>query len=154
MSGWLRSAGLLPYRLRPRLEVLIAHPGGPYFARRDDGWWSIIKGLIDPDEDEVAAAARELTEETGWEPPPLPWIPLGETRLKSGKVVTGFAAEADYDPAALQPGTFLVGGRSYPEVDRVAWFDPETAAVRLNPAQVVFVERLLAHLSGSGNNGD
>lgn len=113
----------------------------------------MIKGLIDPEEDELAAAGREFTEETGWPPPPRPWTPLGEARMRSGKVVVAFAAAASYSPDTLQPGTFPVGGRWYPEIDRVAWVDPDTARVKLHPAQVVFVDRLVSHLSPNGNNG-
>ncbi|MFO7299196.1 MAG: NUDIX domain-containing protein [Actinomycetes bacterium] len=126
--------------------MLIAHPGGPYFSRADMAAWSVIKGEIDPGEDPEAAAAREFTEETGWPAPPGPWIPLGETRLKSGKVVIAYAVEADLDPDTLTPGTFTFHGREYPEIDRVSWFAPEEAVRRLNPAQAVFVERLAAAL--------
>ncbi len=143
----MRSAGLLPYRLSNRLEVLIAHPGGPYFARRENGWWSIVKGIVEPDESPEETAAREFAEETGWEAPSRPWFPLGETTLKSRKVVTAWAVEADFDPTALVPGTFHMGGRRYPEIDRVEWVDPDLARVKLNPAQAVFVDRLEDHLS-------
>ena len=146
MSGLVRSAGLLPYRLDPELEVLIAHPGGPFFASRDRGWWSIVKGVVEPGESLEETAKREFIEETGWEPPPLPWIPLGETTLKSRKVVTAWAAQADFDPAALVPGTFQMCGRLYPEIDRVEWVDPDLARVKLNAAQAVFVDRLEDHL--------
>ena len=146
MSEVVRSAGLLPFRLTDGLEVLIGHPGGPYFARADEGAWSLIKGEIDRGEDPETAAAREFTEETGWDAPPGPWIPLGETRLKSGKVVIAFAVEHDFDPDKLEPGTFTMWGREFPELDRVEWFDPEEARLRLNPAQAVFIDRLMEHL--------
>ncbi len=97
-------------------------------------------------EEPHAAAAREFTEETGWPAPPAPWIDLGETRLKSRKVVVAFAVEHDYDPQTLDPGTFLLWGREFPELDRVGWFDPDEARLRLNPAQAVFIDRLCAHL--------
>ena len=99
MSELMRSAGLLPYRINEHLEVLIAHPGGPYFARRDDGWWSLVKGIVEPSESDRVAAIREFTEETGWEAPPQPWVDLGETTLKSRKVVRAWAVEADFDPS-------------------------------------------------------
>ena len=139
----MRSAGLLPYRLDTSVEVLIAHPGGPYFARRDEGWWSIVKGLVEPEETDYDAARREFTEETGWEVPQPPWIDLGETRLKSRKIVTAWAFAADYDPVDLVPGTFQMGSRHFPEIDRVVWMTPEQARVKLNQAQSVFIDRLL-----------
>ena len=154
MSRTLRSAGLLPYRQDGGLRLLLAHPGGPYFARRDNGWWSIVKGIVEPDETDRAAAAREFEEETGWAPPGGDWVDLGETTLKSRKVVVAYAIEADLDPARLEPGTIMIGGRTFPEIDRVEWFDPVVARVKLNPAQNVFVDRLEAHLAGSGNIGE
>lgn len=152
MWGVLRSAGLLPYRLRPDPQVLLAHPGGPFFSRRDDGWWSIVKGQVDSGEDAEAAAAREFEEETGWPAPDTPWISLGETILKSRKRVIAWAVQADFDPSTLDPGTFVMNGRLYPEIDRVEWFTTDQALSKLNRAQGVFVDRLLLHLSGSGNN--
>lgn len=142
----MRSAGLLPYRLGSKLEVLIAHPGGPFFARRDDGWWSIVKGLEESGEASTAAAAREFEEETGWPAPAEPWIDLGETILKSRKVVTAWAVEADFDPATLIPGTFQMRGREYPEIDRVIWAPADLARAKLNKAQCVFVDRLQTYL--------
>jgi predicted NUDIX family NTP pyrophosphohydrolase len=150
----MRSAGLLPFRLTNSLELLVAHPGGPYFARRDNGWWSIVKGMVEPGETDLETAAREFTEETGWEPPAGPWIDLGETTLKSRKVVVAYAVESDLDPEALKPGMFQMGGRRYPEIDRVQWMGPDLARVKLNPALGVFIDRLLSHLSDDGNNPD
>jgi predicted NUDIX family NTP pyrophosphohydrolase len=152
MSDLLRSAGLLPFRRTSGIELLVAHPGGPYFARRDNGWWSIVKGIVEPNESDLEAAAREFSEETGWDPPPQPWIHLGETTLKSRKVVIAYAVETDFDPDVLDPGMFLMGGRSFPEIDRVEWMKPELALTKLNPAQSVFVERLLDHVAIGGNN--
>lgn len=146
MSHPVRSAGLLPYRLDSGLEVLIAHPGGPFFARRDVGAWTLLKGLIEDGEDEEVTAAREFAEETGWEPPQHPWLPLGETVMRSRKVVVAWAVEADYDPTTLVPGTFTLRGREYPEIDRVDWADPDTARTKLNPALGVFVDRIESHL--------
>ena len=131
--------------------MLLGHPGGPYFARADQGAWSVIKGEIAEGEEPEKAAAREFTEETGWAPPSGPWIPLGETRLKSRKIVVAFAVEHDYDPDDLDPGTFVLWGREFPELDRVEWFDPDEARLRLNPAQAVFVDRLCEHLELNGN---
>lgn len=146
MSGLVRSAGLLPYRYVDDLEVLIAHPGGPHFARRDNGWWSIVKGIVEADESDLNAARREFTEETGWVVPGGSWVDLGETKLKSRKVVTAWGIEADLDPSSLVPGTFQMGKRHYPEIDRVEWVRPEAARVKLNPALGVFVDRLEEHV--------
>ena len=146
MSGLVRSAGLLPFRNNSHLEVLIAHPGGPWFARKDLGAWSLVKGLVKPDEDDMAAARREFEEETGWTTPPGTWVPLGETKLKSRKIVVAWAIEADLDLETFDPGTFTMNGREYPEVDRVEWMAPDLARRKLNPAQVVFVDRLEKHL--------
>ncbi|MDH4119030.1 MAG: NUDIX domain-containing protein [Acidimicrobiia bacterium] len=142
------SAGLLPFRFRPHPEVLIAHPGGPMWARRDAGSWSIVKGLVEDGEDLVEAARREFEEETGWTPPaPSSWIALGHVTLKSGKRVWGWAVEWDVDPTTLTPGTFEMVWRgtvgTFPEIDRVAWVDHETARLKLNPAQTELVDRLV-----------
>jgi predicted NUDIX family NTP pyrophosphohydrolase len=148
----MRSAGLLPYRLASGLQVLIAHPGGPFFAGRDQGWWSVIKGLVEAGESDETTAAREFTEETGWTAPTEGWIPLGEAVLRSRKVVVAWAVKADFDPNTLQPGTFEMRGIAYPEIDRVAWFSPEKARIKLNPAQAVFVDRLKAALGLNGGS--
>ena len=150
MSGVVRSAGLLPYRTGHGLEILIGHPGGPFWSRRDDGAWSVVKGLIDEGEDDRLAALREFTEETGIVPSGDGWVPLGETRLKSGKVVVAWAVETDIDLSEFRPGAFTYRGQTYPEIDRIEWFGPETARARLNPAQAVFVDRLEAHLGLNG----
>lgn len=152
MLSWLRSAGLLPYSLDDGLQLLIAHPGGPYFARRDNGWWSIVKGIVEPDESDLEAAAREFEEETGWPAPPGPWVDLGETTLKSRKTVIAYAVESRLDPETMVPGLIVIAGHPFPEIDRVAWMSPDQARVKLNPAQGVFVDRLLSHLSADGNN--
>lgn len=131
---------------------MIAHPGGPYFARRGDGWWSIVKGMVEPGESDLEAALREFQEETGWEPPARPWVELGETTLKSRKVVVAYAVQASLDPATMVPGHFSIGSRTYPEIDEVRWLGTEEAKVKLNPALGVFVDRLAAHLATAGNN--
>ncbi len=143
-----RSAGLLPFR-RGSLEVLIAHPGGPVWARRHEGAWSVIKGEIEDGEDGFTAAQREFTEETGWPAPAGPYEDLGHTVLKSGKHIQAWSVEApDLDPASLAAPLIEVTIRGqiarFPEIDEVRWMVPEQAKVLLNPAQAVFVERLVA----------
>lgn len=145
----MKSAGLLPYRHNDELEVLIAHPGGPFWASKDDGAWSVIKGLVEEGEDERVAAAREFAEETGWAPPDEPWIDLGEIRLRSGKIVQVWAAPADYDPETLVSEMFRTKVRgswaTFPEIDRAGWFDVETARRKLNPAYEETLNRLERH---------
>lgn len=146
------SAGLLPFRSETGLEVLIAHPGGPFWARKDLGAWSVIKGEIDPGEEPLLAAVREFSEETGWPAPvAVDYLDLGSVKLKSGKMIRCWAFEADFDPATLVPGTFQaeIAAKTVvlPEIDRVAWVSPSEAADRLNPAQAAFVERLVAALA-------
>lgn len=154
MSGPMRSAGLLPYRFGSKLQVLVAHPGGPFFANRDHGSWSLIKGLVKEGEADEEAAAREFNEETGWEPPDDGWVPLGQTTLKSRKVVVAWAVETDFEMSTFDPGTFSLYGREYPEIDRVVWMTPDEARRSLNPAQTVFVDRLEDHLGLNGEEED
>lgn len=154
MSGLVRSAGLLPYRIDPSLEVLIAHPGGPFFARRDEGAWSLVKGVVEQGEDDRAAAAREFEEETGWMVATDAWIPLGETRMKSRKVVVAWAVRAEFDLDEFEPGTFRLHGREYPEIDRVVWVSPDEARVKLNPALGAFVDRLEEHVRLNGGQDE
>jgi predicted NUDIX family NTP pyrophosphohydrolase len=150
------SAGLLVYRRGPGgLEVLLVHPGGPVWARRDDGAWSIPKGELEPGEDPLAAARREFREELGQDPPSGEPIALGELRQPGGKRVVAWAVEGDLDVSAVRSGTFEMewpprSGRRqrFPEVDRAAWFDPETARRKLLAGQVPFVDRLLETLRG------
>ncbi|MGE3273532.1 MAG: NUDIX domain-containing protein [Vicinamibacterales bacterium] len=153
----LTSAGLLLYRHREgRLEVLLIHPGGPYWARRDEGAWSIPKGTPEPGEDLITTARREFAEETGFAAPG-PAIPLGSIRQKAGKVVHAWAVEGDADPAALSSNTFEMewpprSGRRqvFPEVDRCAWLDLDAARAKMLPAQAAFLDRLSDALEGSG----
>lgn len=152
MSRPVRSAGLLPYRTGSTLEVLIAHPGGPFFDGREKGAWSLVKGQVEPGEDERDAAAREFEEETGWPIPNTGWIPLGETTMKSRKVVVAWAVNSEFDLGTFEPGTFFLHGREYPEIDRVEWTVPHNARVKLNPALATFVDRLEEHLGL--NRGD
>lgn len=151
-----RSAGLLLFRTSGgRLEVLIAHMGGPLWASRDAGAWSVPKGEYEADETPEAAARREFVEELGLPVPDGEPVYLGETRQAGGKVVCVWALEGEVDPAAVVPGTFTMewprgSGRTreFPEVDRVAWMTPEEAAPRLVPAQRVFLERLAEYVRG------
>jgi predicted NUDIX family NTP pyrophosphohydrolase len=148
------SAGLLLYRLREGTpEVLLVHPGGPYWARRDDGAWSIPKGELDEGEEPLAAAFREFTEEVGAAPPDGDPLPLGEVRLKSRKRVLAWALEGDFDPARLVSNRFELEwpprtGRmqSFPEVDRAGWFDLEAARRKLLPGQLGLLEALAQSL--------
>lgn len=145
-----RSAGILLHRNGDDgVEVFLVHPGGPFFARKDDGAWSIPKGLVDPGEEESATARREFTEETGHPVPAGDLHDLGEVRLTSGKRVRAFALEGDVDAETLASNTFdLVWPpksgrtRTFPEVDRAAWFGLEQASVKLNAAQAQFLSRL------------
>ncbi|WP_440713785.1 NUDIX domain-containing protein [Gordonia sp. FQ] len=144
------SAGILLYRGRgDDLRVLLVHPGGPFFAKKDDGAWSIPKGLVEEGEDLLAAARREFAEETGHAVPDGIATDLGQVRLRSGKYVTAFALQGDFDPDTLRSNTFELSwpprsGRTqvFPEVDRAGWFGVGEAAVKLNPAQVPLIERL------------
>ncbi|MFJ9852495.1 NUDIX domain-containing protein [Streptomyces sp. NPDC101150] len=153
-----RSAGLLLYRRRAAgVEVLLAHMGGPLWARRDTGAWSVPKGEYAPPEEARDAARREFEEELGIPPPAGPYLALGETRQASGKVVTVWAVESDLDPERVVPGTFEMEWprgsgttRSFPEIDRVAWFTPLGAAERLVKGQRVFLERLTERLAAAG----
>jgi predicted NUDIX family NTP pyrophosphohydrolase len=148
-----QSAGLLLYRFAPDggIQVLIAHPGGPIFARRDEGFWSLPKGEYEEGEHPLDAAEREFTEETGQAPPDSARISLGEVRQAGGKRVVAWGLEGDFDPAALASNDFSMewppkSGRiaRFPEIDRVEWVVPAEARAKLNPAQVTFVDRLLA----------
>jgi len=150
------SAGLLLYRLGPAgPELLLGHMGGPFWARKDDGAWSIPKGEHGSDEEPERAAIREFTEELGSAPPAGPLVPLGSVRQRGGKQVTVFALEADFDAEHISPGTFELewpprSGRkqAFPEIDRAAWFDPDTARRKLVSAQADFVDRLLGVTAG------
>ena len=152
------SAGILLYRGRgDDLRVLLVHPGGPYWKNKDDGAWSIPKGLLEAGEDPLAAARREFAEETGCRAPDGDALDLGQVRLRSGKRVTGFALEGDFDPNALRSNTVELAwpprsGRTatFPEVDRAEWFHLVVARKKLNDAQVPFIERLQVHRDGAG----
>jgi predicted NUDIX family NTP pyrophosphohydrolase len=145
-----QSAGLLVWRRAPALEVLLAHPGGPFYARKDDGVWTLPKGEPEAGEDLLAAARREFEEELGLPAPAGDPVPLGEVRYSSGKVVTAWALEGDLDPERIVPGTCEITVRgaalTIPEVDRVAWFALDAGRVKLLPAQRPFLDRLEARL--------
>lgn len=147
------SAGILLYRRRgDSLELLLVHPGGPFWAKKDEGAWSIPKGEIDAGEEPRACALRELEEELGSS---LGLVPedlseLGSVRQRSGKVVHAWAAEAEFDPSELRSDTFAMEWpprsgrrREFPEVDRAEWLAPAVARAKINPAQADFIDRLL-----------
>jgi predicted NUDIX family NTP pyrophosphohydrolase len=144
------SAGILLHRRRgDALEVLLVHPGGPMWARRDLGAWSIPKGEYGPGDDPLAAARREFQEELGSAPPEGPAADLGEITQKSGKRVRAWALEGDLDPATTRSNTCEIewpprSGRmlEIPEVDRAEWFDVSDARDRMNAAQVPLLDRL------------
>ena len=149
-----RSAGIVLYRGEPAsLEVLLVHPGGPFWARRDAGAWSIPKGEYEPGEDALAAARREFAEELGVAPPDGPADDLGEVRQKSGKRVNGWAIAGDLDTRAITSNTAVIewpprSGKTLevPEVDRAEWFTVAVAREKINPAQVALLERLVGIL--------
>jgi predicted NUDIX family NTP pyrophosphohydrolase len=153
-----KSAGLLLYRHGPLgIEVLLTHAGGPYWQNKDDGAWGIAKGEYADGEDPQAVALREFAEETGFPAPDPPFIPLGEVRKKSGKVVVAWGAEGDLDPAAAVSNTVMLEwpprSRKFidiPEIDRVEWFAPETARRKVAEAEGPFIDRLLEAIETSG----
>jgi predicted NUDIX family NTP pyrophosphohydrolase len=145
------SAGLLMYRRRPQgLEVLLVHPGGPFWARKDAGAWTIPKGEAEPDEDLLATAKREFEEEIGLDPPAGPFHPLNPVKQKAGKLVHGWAVEGEFDATKITPNSFTIewpprsGKRiQVPEIDRAEFFDLATAREKINPAQVAFLDELV-----------
>jgi predicted NUDIX family NTP pyrophosphohydrolase len=150
----MRSAGIILYRGLPDApEVLLVHPGGPAWARRDIGAWSIPKGEYGGGEDPLAAARREFEEELGTAPPPGEAADLGEVRQKSGKRVHGWAVAGDLDPAQIQSNTCELewpprSGRmiEIPEVDRAQWFGLDAAREKINVGQVPLLDRLVETL--------
>lgn len=144
------SAGLLLHRrVADDVEVLIGHPGGPFWARKDEGAWSIPKGEYDAGEDPWEAAQREFAEELGCVPPDGPRLELGTIKQPSGKMLTVFAVEADLDVSAFQSNTFTLewpkgSGRlqEFPELDRVAWLSVPEARIKLLKGHRVFLDRL------------
>ncbi|WP_459736463.1 NUDIX domain-containing protein [Streptomyces sp. E-15] len=148
-----RSAGLLLFRHTDEgLEVLLGHMGGPFFAKKDAGAWTVPKGEYDPSEPAWEAARREFREELGLVPPDGAAVPLGEVAQAGGKIVTAWAVEADLDPETIVPGTFTMewpprSGRTreFPELDRVAWFGLRRARALIITAQAAFLDRLAEH---------
>ncbi len=155
------SAGVLLYRGGgAQLEVLLAHPGGPFWAKKEKGAWSLPKGEVDGAESLEERARIELREETGVDLAGAPLTPLGQVTQANGKVVAAFAAQRDVDVTTCRSNTIMIewpprSGRQIeiPEVDRVAWFEIETARTRINPAQAAFLDRLLSWLAGVTNEG-
>lgn len=152
-----QAAGLLLFRgVVGALEVLLVHPGGPLWARKDEGAWSIPKGEVEPDEEALAAARREVEEETGARPSGT-FIALSPVRQTGGKIVHVWAIESDFDPASLKSNLFEMewppksgNRRSFPEVDRAAWFDLETAGRKILPSQAVVLQHLQERLTETG----
>ena len=152
-SSKIRSAGLLLFRQRDKkVQVLLAHPGGPFWSRKDQGVWTIPKGLIGPSESLLSAAQREFAEETGYRPGGEA-IPLGSAKQPGGKVVHVWAIEGDWDPVDLQSNTFEMewpprSGRrqSFPEIDRASWFGIVEARLKILKGQAAFLDHLLETL--------
>ena len=149
-----QSAGLLMYRTTDAgVQVLLVHPGGPFFASKDDGAWTIPKGEIEPAEEPLACAIRELSEETGIAAPATSYTALGSVKQAGGKVIHAWAFEGDWD-GVLRSNTFELEWpprsgrkRTYPEVDRAAFFSIAQARLKMNAAQVALIDRLLETLS-------
>jgi predicted NUDIX family NTP pyrophosphohydrolase len=149
-----RSAGIVLFRRRRGgPEVLLVHPGGPFFARRDDGAWSIPKGLYEPGEEPLACARREFAEELGSPCPDGPVLELGEIRQRNGKRVTAWAVEGDLDAETITSNSFTLewpprSGRTqeFPEVDRAAWFALAAAHRKVLAAQAPLLDRLAEHV--------
>ena len=150
-----KSAGIVPFRRQSgRLEVLLVHPGGPFWAKKDLEAWSIAKGEYDENEEPLQAALREFLEETGYQPAG-PFLPLSERRQPGGKLVIAWATETDWDPSSLVSNTFTMewpksSGRlsEFPEVDRAEWFEIAEAARRIRPGQQGFLYELYEKLTG------
>jgi predicted NUDIX family NTP pyrophosphohydrolase len=144
------SGGILLWRMREgRPEVLLGHPGGPLFAKKDVDTWSVLKGEIEAGEDPLLVARREFEEETGQSPPDGEALELGKITQKGGKLVSAWALEGELDPALAVSNTFEMewpphSGRfaEFPEIDRVEWFDLGTARSKIKAAQIPFLERL------------
>ena len=153
------SAGLLMYRFGAQgVQVLLAHPGGPYWTRKDDGAWTLPKGEYAPGADPLVEAQREFQEETGW-PPQGPYLPLGELRQKSGKRIRAWAFEGDCDVAQLRSNTFEMewpprSGRmqAFAEIDRAAWFTLQEAYRKLIAGQLPFLDALQEQLRKAGRS--
>jgi predicted NUDIX family NTP pyrophosphohydrolase len=148
-----RSAGILAFRGSGRtLELLLVHPGGPFWSKKDDGAWSIPKGLVDSEEDALAAARREFEEETGFRAEE-PFLELGSFKQPGGKTVSAWATEADFDLTGFRSNTFTMewppkSGRiaAFPEADRAGWFGAIEAVRKVTKGQIAIIEALLAKL--------
>jgi predicted NUDIX family NTP pyrophosphohydrolase len=143
------------------VEVLLAHPGGPYYVRKDDGVWTIPKGELDPGEEPLAAAVREFTEEMGSPPPPGELRPLGQARQNSRKTNVVWAVEGEFDPAGVRSNTFPMewpprSGRTVQveEIDRAEWFPLALARVKIRSGQLPFLDRLEALLADTADDAD
>jgi predicted NUDIX family NTP pyrophosphohydrolase len=155
LDGVRRSAGILLWRSSPTgVEVLLGHMGGPYWARQDAGAWTIPKGEYEPGDDPLATARREFTEETGFPVPGGELVDLGEIRQSGGKVVRAWALAGDLDPASAVSNTVEIewpprSGRvaTFPELDRVDWFEVPTARAKIITAQQALLDRLLEQLA-------
>lgn len=155
------SAGILLYRRSEGgIELLLAHPGGPFWANKDRGAWSIPKGEYLEGEDPLDTAKREFAEELGAAAPARPFLDLGAIKQPSRKVITAFAVEGDFDPATLASNQFELewppkSGRkqTFPEVDRARWFAPQEAREKIQPGQVPFIDRLLECLGDQTGEG-
>jgi predicted NUDIX family NTP pyrophosphohydrolase len=149
-----RSAGILLFRQVPAgVEVLLGHMGGPFWAKKDAGAWTVVKGEYEPPEEPAVAARREFTEELGLPAPEGEYVELGEVRQSGGKTVTVWAVAGELDPATVVPGTFEMewpprSGRrqTFPELDRVEWFALADAAEKIVKGQRAFLDRLVEHL--------
>lgn len=155
-----QSAGILLYRFdKDEPQVLVAHPGGPFFTKKDDGFWSIPKGLYSDDEEPFAAAKREFQEEIGMPAPDGKYIDIGEIKRKDGKTIRVWAAEGDVDEDKVLSNSFEMewppkSGKieEFPEIDRAQWFSLNDAATKLHPSQIVFLQRLAEHLGVNFNS--
>lgn len=154
------SAGLLLHRRSPstnQVEVLLVHPGGPFWEKKDNRSWSLPKGEYQPEDDAFETALREFREELGSAPPQAPVTPLGELRQPSGKVITAWAVETDFDADTVTSNTFEMEWpkgsgqtRTFPEVDRAAWLTVSTARQKILKGQEPFIDKLLVHLLAVG----
>lgn len=149
------SAGLLVYRVKNnKPEVLIVHPGGPFWSKKDAGAWSIPKGVYDETEDPFSAAKREFEEETGFKAPEGEYIGLGEIKRKDGKYIRAWGIKADLDETKIKSNDFEVEWpprsgqtKKFPEIDKGSWLSLDEAAIKIQPAQIVFLKRLAKNLN-------
>jgi predicted NUDIX family NTP pyrophosphohydrolase len=156
-----KSAGVLVFRTRPgQVEVLLVHPGGPFWAQKDDGAWSIPKGEFDVGEDPLAAARREFQEETGFTID-AEFVPLQPLRQPSGKIVFAWAVKGDFDPALLKSNSFSIEWppksghtQAFPEVDRAAWFSVDAAKRKILRGQAAFIDQLLVVVGSLPHNDE